>query len=226
MSKRAIFYFDASNFRKGLEEKIRYSPKWERKYQWLDFVKFSETFLDKDDHLIAVKFFTARYIPDNEYGRRKRKNQKALIGANQVINKSLFKPVYGYYKRRTTIPNCKQKCKEPLISYEEKMTDISISAEMIGDCIKNSCDKLVLLSGDNDLIPSINLIQKKYSDKKIKLYLPPRRGNNVDKLKHLLRNDLKYLDNEGNRKRFDRSLLPFVVKDQSNTYKIPSYWNK
>jgi uncharacterized LabA/DUF88 family protein len=57
---------------------------------------------------------------------------------------------------------------------EEKRTDVNIAVTMLVDVIEDKCDRLVLVSGDSDLVPAISTIKTIDPDKHVTVYVPAR----------------------------------------------------
>jgi uncharacterized LabA/DUF88 family protein len=54
---------------------------------------------------------------------------------------------------------------------------------MVDNAYKNSCEHLVLISGDSDLVPSVVTVRSRFPKKKITVYVPfrnPLRGAAVE----------------------------------------------
>ena len=162
--ERVTFYVDGFNFYYGLKTTKRINPIWKQAY-WIDLVKFFEQFLGKEQVLERVIYFTASPL-----NKEKSSRQSAFLNANKLINGDRFEVVRGKYLSK--IFNCPN-CKYAIIKPEEKKTDVNISVRMIADCINDKTDKLVLVSGDSDLVPPIEFILKQYKEKEIKVYFPP-----------------------------------------------------
>ena len=57
-------------------------------------------------------------------------------------------------------------------TYEEKRTDVNIALWMLHDAQRDLCDRLVLVSGDSDLVPAVAMTKKEYPEKEILVYVP------------------------------------------------------
>ena len=53
---------------------------------------------------------------------------------------------------------------------EEKRTDVNIAIQMLEDAYEDRCDKLILVSGDSDLVPAV--IRVRNLGKKVLVYIP------------------------------------------------------
>ena len=184
--KRSIIYIDGFN--------LYYGALKGTNSKWLDLDKLF-TYLRKDDDIQEIKYFTA--LLDGA----KRFNQETYLLAIETFSK--IKIILGKFKQ-TTI-----ECINPLCDYtgnrlfnkpEEKRTDVNLAIHMLSDSILDRCDRLILVSGDSDLVPAINMIKDISPNKKVIVYIPARnpiRGaaveirSSADKHKTLPNNLLK-----------------------------------
>ncbi len=196
------FYIDGFNFYYGLKSK-----RW-RKYYWLNIVKFCELFLKDYQVLNEVYYFTA--IPKQN---RKKDRQDLLFSANKLNPK--FKLVFGKFLMKKVRFGGKE-----YTTFEEKQTDVNIAVEMIRNVIKSKVDTSVLISGDSDLLPPINLIRELDSDHKVYVYFPPNRFSN-----DLAQNADAYIKLLRYEHRFKKAVLPNSIKLSSGFSIVkPSNW--
>ncbi|MCL4243572.1 MAG: NYN domain-containing protein, partial [Candidatus Dadabacteria bacterium] len=74
----------------------------------------------------------------------------------------------GYFRRVTRrCPRCGD-----YETYEEKKTDVNIAIHLFKLASKNKYDKLILVTGDSDIIPSILAVKDLYPAKKIGVAIP------------------------------------------------------
>jgi uncharacterized LabA/DUF88 family protein len=211
---RTIFYIDGFNFYYGLKNKKRINPLW-TKYYWIDIVKLCEQFLGPEDTLVKVKYFTA---PPLSLGKRIR--QSALFKANDIINGDKFELIRGKYIMKPMMcNNCNTQFEKP----EEKRTDVNISVQLLGDCVLDNVDKLVLISADSDLVPPLEFIKHNFPRKKIKIYFPPTSYSNDLRNTSFRRKIVKLENNQSN---FEKAIMPneVVKADGSDTAIIPANW--
>ena len=57
---------------------------------------------------------------------------------------------------------------------EEKRTDVQISLRMVCDAWENASDRLILVSGDSDLVPGVNMVKEVSPDKEVIVHVPAR----------------------------------------------------
>ena len=66
---------------------------------------------------------------------------------------------------------------------EEKRTDVLIALAMVQDAFQDRCDRLIVVSGDSDLVPAIRTVKNLTPEKEVVVYVPaldPRRGAAVE----------------------------------------------
>lgn len=214
MPKRVTFYIDGFNFYYGLRRTRKANPRW-GKYYWIDMVKFCESFLGPDQILSKVVYFTASPLRPDKSSR-----QSAFLNANKILNGDKFEIVRGkYFTKNITCPNCKVAIPRP----EEKRTDVNISVRMMGDCVNDETDTLVLISADSDLVPPLEFIQQYYKSKKLKVYFPPSDScrDLTDNLKRHGGKPSLLLCNE---RRFRDSIMEDIVTDGIRKAEIPQKW--
>lgn len=182
---------------------------------WIDVVKLFSQFLGPNQKLVKVIYFTASPLNEN-----KSRRQGAFFNANKLLNSTKFEIVRGkYLKKEIECPRCKYSILRP----EEKKTDVNLSIRMIGDCIQDNTDTLVLVSGDSDFIPPVEFIQKNYPDKKIRIYFPPTISS-ADLKNNIISHKGKIVYLANNRQKFINSIMPDVVIKDGKSYTIPLKW--
>ena len=81
---------------------------------------------------------------------------------------------YGYYLARDR--RCSQ-CGASWQTYEEKMTDVNIAAELLGDAQDDTFDTAVLISADSDLASPVYAVRRRYPGKRVVAAFPPNRAS-------------------------------------------------
>jgi uncharacterized LabA/DUF88 family protein len=202
--QRVIFYVDGFNFYFGLKD-----IRW-KKYYWLDTVSFFESFLKEHQVLESVKYFSA--IQKNV---QKADRQDLFFSANKLNPK--FKLHLGKFLQKKLI--CRN-CKDIIIQFEEKETDVRIATQMLSDVINQKCDITVLISADSDLVPPIEAIREINPDHKIWVFFPPKRySNDLVNLSDL------YIKLERHSQRFEKLMLPEeILLKNGFILKRPKHW--
>lgn len=212
MKKEIVnFYVDGFNFYYGLKTMSKAKPDW-RKFYWIDIVKLFEQFLLENEEIGTVHYFTAR--PKNT-GKTARQN--ILMNCNKAINGDKLKIHYGKYQDKPII--CRASCKESFMHWEEKQTDVSLAIKMIEDCHNKTCDKIILVSGDSDFLPPLNLIKNFYKSINLTVMFPPcKYTNSIINLK------IPIINMDAHKPKWNKSLLENVVEIKNNIYRIPTEW--
>lgn len=161
MSERVAVYIDGFNLYFGMKDaKFEY-------LKWLNIKLLSENILKTGQVLVSVKYFTSRINNNQE----KQKRQSMYIDALQTTNISI---IYGNYQKNSiTCRNCKNKWD----TFNEKKTDVNIAVQILMDAYRDIYDTAILISGDSDLVPPIEIIKSDFQNKKVIVVFPPKRIN-------------------------------------------------
>ena len=212
--KRVTVYVDGFNFYYGLKRKKRVDRSWKRFY-WLDVVTFFEQFLGPDQELAKVIYFTASPLDPVKNSR-----QSAFINANFILHPDKFEIVRGKYINKTIVcPHCHLAINRP----EEKKTDVNLSVRMMGDCLMDQTDVVILVSADSDLIPPIDFIFNNFPNKKVKVYFPPA-NYSFDINGYMKAHKSSVVHLESNVVKFNNAIMPDTVTVGAKSYTIPDYW--
>ncbi len=202
--ERVSVYIDGFNLYFGIRDK-----GWQR-YFWLDVGMLASAILDQKQNLVGVKYFTAHVRDDPGKIQRQSTYLQAL---NEVGGATIY---LGRYQAKTKrCRNCGSHWKE----YEEKMSDVNIASELLRDAFQNKFDTAILISGDGDLQPPIDIIKEEFPEKRVVIAFPPARDN--PRLKNIANSHFKigrgYLKN---------SQLPVsVTKSDGHILTKPVEWN-
>ena len=127
-----------------------------RPYKWLDLRQLAEA-LFPDDEINRICYCTARLESNfGDHGPRQRQNLylralRTLPGVDVIT---------GTFRSRTK----RRPLVEPIsglprvvsiVEWEEKKTDVNLATEMIFDGFGRSCDQVVVVSNDTDLVRPI-----------------------------------------------------------------------
>ena len=169
---RVAVYIDGFNLYYGLKSKRegRRGKRWPC-YYWLDVRSMSEKILRRDQQLTLVRYFTARVHHDeNDPGKVRRQN--LYIEALSTLPDVVIHEGYFVEKDRTC-RNCGSRYK----GYEEKMTDVNIAIELLGDAYDDRFDTAITISADGDLAGPVAKVRRKYPGKKVIMAFPPDRNS-------------------------------------------------
>jgi uncharacterized LabA/DUF88 family protein len=160
MSSRSIIYVDGFNLYYGA---VKGGP-----YKWLDLQKYFGL-LRPDDENQSIKYFTA-FI-----GGSHRANQEAYLQALETLSKvEIILGKYKYKSVKCTLPACTFPGSRDFQVPEEKRSDVNIATHMIDDAHCRRAERMVLVSGDSDLVPAIHMVKQRFPKIKITVYVPSR----------------------------------------------------
>lgn len=205
MAERVITYIDGFNLYFGLKAK-----GW-RRFYWLDVALLADNLLKHGQHLVAVKYFTARISGPPE------KQERQNIFLEATAERGRCTMYYGQYLHKThTCPKCKREHQVP----EEKMTDVNIAVEMMTDAQLDAFDTALVVSADSDLTPPAERIKELHKDKKVIAAFPPKRSSK--RLASVV--DANFMIGRG---KLSKSLLPeSITKSDGVVISRPSRWEE
>ena len=161
--ERVVVYIDGFNLYYGLR-----SRGW-RRYYWLDLRRLSENLLRPRQVLAAIRYFTARISPEPG-DRDKPVRQSMYLEALATLPDLQIH--YGYHvAREQRCPSCGATRQ----TYEEKMTDVNIAVELLGDAQDDAFDTAIIISGDGDLASPARAVRERYPEKRAIVAFPPGR---------------------------------------------------
>jgi uncharacterized LabA/DUF88 family protein len=153
--------------------------------KWLDIRAMCAFYLNaisRDAYLHSVYYFSAlaTHLEAVDPGKVQRHRDfiACLEDTDVVVH-------YGKFKRKRDFncPNCRQSicghCGERLKQHEEKETDVAIATKMLELLFTNTCDTIVLVTGDTDLAPAVKTAQRLFPAKDIRFGLPYGRHNKL-----------------------------------------------
>ena len=145
--------------------------------KWLDISALCSSYLqllDGNAQLKKIYYFTAlaKHMERRDPGKvlRHQLYIDCLKANNIIVREGRFK------KKIVECDGCCGQIKD-LIRHEEKESDVAIAVQMIDCYLNNECDNMVLVSGDTDLVPAIEYLNKTWTGKKIYCLFPYKRKN-------------------------------------------------
>lgn len=128
--------------------------------------------LRQDDDIQNIKYFTARIIGPHKI------NQNAYLDV--LENSPKVEIIYGLFKPKKVkclVQNCKHQGNRVFSMPEEKRTDVNIAVHIIDDAYNDKADRIILVSGDSDLVPALKLVRKLFPNIQITVYIPANNKN-------------------------------------------------
>lgn len=190
------------------------NPDW-KKYYWLDMLKLCNNYVDSSHQLQTINYFTATPL---NIGKQTR--QQAFLNANNYINKGIFNVKLGKYILKDL--SC-QKCFKPFQIPEEKITDVNIATQILGDCYLKKVDRVVLVTADSDLLPPLRFLLDEIKSVKVKLIFPPNNFSS-DLFNFMKERRQKVSFMERNESFFSNSMLPDIIETGRSKYTRPPNW--
>lgn len=161
--QKVIAYVDGFNLYFGLRDK-----GW-RKYYWLDLVTLVQSLLKPDQVYTETHYFTSRIrVAGNNSSDTKRQS----IYLDALATLPSLTTHEGHYLQKNM--KC-HTCGATWFTYEEKMTDVNIAAQLLTDAFDNRFDVALIISGDSDLTTPVQRIRQRFPAKRIIIALPPGR---------------------------------------------------
>ena len=161
--QRVSVYVDGFNLYYGLKSK-----GW-RRYYWLDLRRLSEKLLRPGQRLVMVKYFTAQVSPRAGDSER-RVRQKTYLEALETLPDLQIH--YGHF---LPIKRACAQCGAVWETYEEKMTDVNVAVELLGDAQDDVFDTAIIVSADSDLTSPARAVRQRYPEKRVVVAFPPNR---------------------------------------------------
>ena len=158
---RVIVYIDGFNLYYGV---LKFSRD-----KWLDIARYFEL-LRPHDSIQRIRYFTALSSDG--------KSQDQLTYLKALETRPMVNTILGRYKKKSVkclVQTCSVIQRDRIFkSQEEKRTDVNIAVSMLDDAYQNLCDHLIVVSGDSDLVPAVNMVKSRFPSKEVTVYVPSR----------------------------------------------------
>jgi uncharacterized LabA/DUF88 family protein len=156
-TSRVIVYIDGFNAYNGIRAAGLLNCRW------LDWSALARS-LCAESESVDVRYFTALVnVPLDG-----RKRQQHYLRALEIH--SGVKPIHGgFMARPMECPACEHSWKRP----KEQYTDVNIAIAMVDDAIHRRPNRVVLISGDSDLVPAVTYVRN--LGIRVTNIIPPRR---------------------------------------------------
>jgi uncharacterized LabA/DUF88 family protein len=174
--------------------------------QWSNLKALSQSFLkSQSEKLFQVFYFFsyADHVPEAT-----QKCQKSYVRALEL---SGIIPIFGHFKRKNR--KCPL-CEHRWIGHEEKETDVNIALYLLDLAYQDAFDRALVISNDSDLAPAIQMVRKRFPNKRITTVSPPHHFHSVELIK--ISSDKTKIRVE----HLERSLFPAVISDPSGIISV------
>ena len=140
-------------------------------YKWLDLEQFF-TRLRHHDDIQAIRYFTALVDAGAQRARQ-------VTYLNALATRSRVETILGRFRQKQVICTCSgctqtTRGRRTFVVPEEKRTDVSIAIHMLDDAYRGLCECQVLVSGDSDLVPAIQMVRQRFPEIRTTVYVPAR----------------------------------------------------
>jgi uncharacterized LabA/DUF88 family protein len=194
-------------------------------FRWLDLERLARLLRPSDD-LKRVKYFTAMVSGPT------RPHQEAYLKA--LSTRPSVEVILGNFKKKTVecansrCPGNARKLRR-FTTREEKRTDVNIALHMLDDLYQNRCERFVLISGDSDLVPAIELVLFRRAFAKVNVYIPVPIGSPAGARDRSYKKELRNASTtvaELPTQLLKHCLLPNpVLMPDSTTVAMPTAWS-
>jgi uncharacterized LabA/DUF88 family protein len=172
MPERCILYVDGFNFYYAIKRQSSTVPIH---LGWCDFGQLAQRLIEPGATVRAVKYFTAPVAELGEPGGvagSESARQSICLDAVRTVPGIVV--VEGFHRRGddSSTPHAPRKKRE------EKQTDVDIAVSMLVDAAKDACDRLRLITADQDQIPAVTAVRREFG-KRVDVWLPPTDGNRI-----------------------------------------------
>ena len=181
-------YIDGFNLYHSVVDIAKNKTPPENYLKWVNLRALTNCFVDPNDTLHDVYYFTAfaKHVFD---AYKRHEKYIAALKHHGVTT------IHGQFKKKH--PRCKN-CNTQYITHEEKESDINVALEILQHAYEDRFDKAYLITADSDLLAIIKKIKAIFPTKEIVLLVPPGRmkhssalRNSVNKFYEIKKTDLK-----------------------------------
>jgi uncharacterized LabA/DUF88 family protein len=156
---RVAAYIDGFNLYHGIDALGRPDLKW------LNLRKVCESYMQKQDTLVSVMYFTALM----KWNPEKAKRHLAYISALQATGVEV---VLSKFQKNKKYCNAFDRYCD---FYEEKQTDVAFAVNVMSDAHGGIADRMLLLTADSDQIPLVQQVREKCPTISVEIIAPPGR---------------------------------------------------
>ena len=210
MQENVVFYVDGFNLYHAINDRKNSAgePAY-KKYKCPDLVALCKMYLQKDQILKDVYYFTALAT----WNERKVNKHQVYISALKALG---TKVIYGRFQGKDR--ECKN-CHAMFTVHEEKLTDVNIATRLLIDAQRNKFDRAIIISGDNDLAPAIHAAKELYPTKQIGVIVP------IDRMPTRNLKTAAHFHHRMTERHLQSAQLPDEIKSGDSVIRKPDDWN-
>lgn len=196
--KQVTYFIDGFNVYHSIADASNKNPAF-KKYKWLNYKKLAKCFIPPHTNaskiISEIYYFTALTFWNHE----KLTRHKLYIQALEHVG---IKVVYGKFR---SVDKLCTKCNKLYNTYEEKRTDVHIAIKLFEEAMNDNFDTAVIISGDSDLIPSIQTTKSLFPKKEFGIVIPYNRP--AEELKNIAHFHMKMRQDHLEKSLFDEQVL-------------------
>ncbi len=159
VSYRSVIYIDGLN--------LYYGALKDTPWKWLDLERYFHL-LRSNDSIQAIKYFTGKAIKSGD--------QETYLAALASTIVQIFLSPFKNKRITCRVRGCTFSGSRKFGYPEEKKTDVNLGVHLVNDAHKNRYDLAVMVSGDSDIIPALEMVKQEYPEKKLICYVPDSSG--------------------------------------------------
>lgn len=156
---RVSFYVDGFNLYHAING-LQQPP-----LKWLNLRELAISFLEKQDTLVGVTYFTARMVWHPEKHQRHREYINALIAHDVAVVESKFLRTNKYCKAYMRYCDF----------FEEKQTGVAFAVRVLSDAYVGLMERAILVTADSDQVPLVRELATSFPALEVHIAAPPRR---------------------------------------------------
>ena len=139
--------------------------------KWVNIRALCEAFAPTPQFILGPIYYFSAYATwrVDAYARH-REYVRALSSAGVTPIMAKFKAKY-----RT----CRS-CGSRWTDHEEKETDVNIATHLLLEAVRDSYDRVLLITGDSDIAPAVRMVKAEFPAKQIRILAPPGRSYSMD----------------------------------------------
>jgi 6-hydroxy-3-succinoylpyridine 3-monooxygenase len=163
VEKRSIIYIDGFNFYYGM---LAGRPD----LKWINYQRSGEL-LRPDNDIVHVRLFTAMVDRKKTVSGKRDRHQRLWTALKTQPKMTITEGKFADRERTCLVPTCYNPQRK-YVALEEKQTDVNIALQLVRDVQTLAPDYVVVISGDIDLLPALDVVLA--IDKKVRpvIYIP------------------------------------------------------
>ena len=138
------------------------------RYQWLNLESVFRR-LRPDDDLRAICYFTALVS-----GPKRSRQECYLRALSTLPSVRIIRGKFKIKQVRCRVAGCSYPASRFFDAPEEKRTDVNIALQVPDDVHHGRADRIILVSGDSDLVPALEMVKAESPQTQVIVYVPSR----------------------------------------------------